>query len=143
MSDCIFCKIISGDIPATKVYEDAGFLAFLDIHPVSPGHTLVIPKQHYDRFETTPPEVVAELYKLLRSIAVSIAAGAGADAFNLGVNNGPAAGQVIFHTHVHVIPRKPKDGLESWGSRDYEGTEMDEVAKKIRAAIKQSAASRE
>jgi len=134
--DCIFCKIISGDIPATKVYEDQDFLAFLDIHPVSPGHTLVIPKVHFDRFESTPPEVVGGIYKLVQQLVLGVVAGSGADGYNLGLNSGPAAGQVVFHTHVHIIPRKSKDGLELWGSKDYEGNAMDEVAKKIRAAIK-------
>jgi len=136
MSDCIFCKIIAGQIPATKVYEDENFLAFLDIHPVSAGHTLVIPKSHFDKFDVTPSEVVAELYKLVHKLAPAITSGVGGQGYNLGLNNGSVAGQVIFHTHVHIIPRKPKDGLALWGAKDYEGNQMDEVAKRVRAAIK-------
>lgn len=136
MTDCIFCKIVSGEIPAAKVYEDTEFLAFLDIHPVSQGHTLVIPKTHFERFESTPENVVGKMYQLVRRLAPAVAQAVGTDAFNLGLNNGPAAGQIIFHTHVHIIPRKNKDGLEMWGSKDYEGNEMDELVKKIRATIK-------
>ena len=136
MTDCIFCKIISGNIPATKVYEDADYVAFLDLHPTQPGHTLVIPKVHYDRFESTPPEVVGTLFRLVRQLAPGVASAMAAPGFNISVNNGPSAGQVIFHTHVHIIPRQAKDGLVSWGHRDYQGSEMDEAAKKIRAALK-------
>lgn len=134
--DCIFCKIINNEIPSVKVYEDEEFLAFLDIHPVSPGHTLVIPKVHHDRFDNTPEEVAGNLFKLVKRIAPGVMNGSSADGYNLGLNNGSAAGQVIFHIHVHIIPRRAKDGLELWRSHDYEGNEMEEIAKKIRAAIK-------
>ncbi len=136
MPDCIFCKIVENHIPAVKVYEDQDFVAFLDIQPVNPGHTLVIPKAHYDRFELTPPEVVGKLYQLVQKLAPAVMQATGAAGFNLGLNSGPAAGQVIFHTHVHLIPRKPKDGLQLWAAKDYQGNEMDETAKRIRAAVK-------
>jgi histidine triad (HIT) family protein len=136
MDDCVFCKIVSGEIPSMKVYEDAEFVAFLDLHPVSSGHTLVIPKAHYDKFEATPEDVVGKLYQLVRRLAPAVTRGAAAEAFNLGLNSGSAAAQVIFHTHVHIIPRWPKDGLAMWPNQDYVGNEMDEVAKKIRAAVK-------
>lgn len=136
MDECIFCKIINSSIPSVKVYEDADFLAFLDIHPVSPGHTLVIPKAHSDKLEDTPDEVVGRLYQLVKKLAKAVMIGTEATAYNLGLNNGVAAGQVVWHTHVHIIPRRKDDGLEPWGSHDYQGNEMDEIAKKIRAAIK-------
>ncbi len=135
--DCVFCKIVNNIIPSSKVYEDQEFLAFLDIHPVSYGHTLVIPKAHFDRFDLTPPEVIGRLYTVVRKIALGIMKGVAADGYNLGLNNGSSAGQVIFHTHVHVIPRKNKDGLELWPAQEYEGNQMDEIAKKIRASIKE------
>jgi diadenosine tetraphosphate (Ap4A) HIT family hydrolase len=97
---------------------------------------LVIPKSHYDRFELTPPEVVGKLYQVVHKLAPAVVRATGAAGFNLGLNSGPAAGQIIFHTHVHIIPRVPHDGLEPWGSKDYQGSEMDEVAKRIRAALK-------
>ena len=94
--DCIFCKIITGELPATKVYEDNDCLAFLDIYPVNPGHTLLIPKQHYDDLLSTPSEVVGKLYQAAQKVARGVMVGLGADAFNLGLNNGRAAGQVVF-----------------------------------------------
>ncbi|HAO81602.1 MAG TPA: HIT family protein [Candidatus Veblenbacteria bacterium] len=138
MNDCIFCKIVGGQIPATKVYEDNDFVAFLDIHPVSYGHTLVIPKEHFDKLENTPEETVVKLYKLIRRLAPAVVAGSEAEGYNLGLNSGAVAGQVIFHTHVHIIPRRKNDGLELWGEKEYQGNMMDEIAKKIRAAIKQA-----
>ncbi|KKS80920.1 MAG: Histidine triad (HIT) protein [Parcubacteria group bacterium GW2011_GWD2_43_10] len=130
MNDCIFCKIVGGQIPATKVYEDNDFVAFLDIHPVSYGHTLVIPKEHFDKLENTPEETVVKLYKLIRRLAPAVVAGSEAEGYNLGLNSGAVAGQ--------IIPRRKNDGLELWGEKEYQGNMMDEIAKKIRAAIKQA-----
>lgn len=138
MPDCIFCKIVSNEIPATKVYEDADCVAFLDIHPTQPGHTLLIPKTHFSTFDATPPEVVAKLFAVASVLAPSVAQALEAPGFNVSVNNGAVAGQIIFHTHVHIIPRKPNDGLTPWGQREYAGNEREETAKRIRAAIKSS-----
>lgn len=136
MDECIFCKIASGAIQAIKVYEDADFVAFLDIHPAAPGHTLLIPKVHYEKFELTPPEVVGELLRAAHKLAPAVAQGVGAPGFNVSVNNGPAAGQVIFHTHVHIIPRKFDDGLAMWGHRDYASqAEAQQLAQKIRSFV--------
>lgn len=140
MPDCIFCKIVAGQIPATKVYEDSEFVAFLDIAPVNPGHTLVIPKAHYDRFDTMPPEEAAKLFACVRKLAPGIVKGVGADSYNLGVNSGPAAGQVVFHTHVHVVPRLPKDGYRLWAGAPYQSeAAREQVAQKIRLALKSGA----
>jgi len=132
MSDCIFCKIVAGEIPCTKVYEDSEFLAFLDIKPVNPGHVLVIPKQHYNDFVSMPAEQAAKLYTVVHKIAPGIIAAVGARAFNLGLNNGAEAGQIIFHTHVHIMPRQLKDGLVLWPQREYTEGERDIVAEKIK-----------
>ncbi len=136
MSDCIFCKIAAGDIQAAKVYEDAEVVAFLDQHPTQPGHTLVIPKAHYDRLDTTPPELVAKLFQVVRALAPGVTQAMAAQGFNVSVNTGLAAGQIIFHTHVHIVPRTKGDGLLPWGHRDYQGSEQEETAKKIRLALK-------
>ena len=138
MSDCIFCKIITNEIPATKVYEDADFVAFLALPATQPGHTLVIPKVHCDRFESTPPEVVAKLFQVVHQVAPGVVKATEAEGYNITVNSGLAAGQSIFHTHVHIIPRTKGDGLAPWGHKDYVGNEGDEVAKKIRLALKSS-----
>ena len=133
--DCIFCKIVRGEISSSKVYEDENFLAFLDIHPVRPGHTLVIPKQHYDDLLTTPPSVVSDLYQIVQKISAGVVKGVGAEGFNLGLNNGRAAGQIIFHTHVHIIPRVAKDGLEMWGQHEYNENQIAEVAISIKQSL--------
>ncbi len=115
MSDCIFCKIIKGEIPCHKVYEDDSVIAFLDIHPVSYGHTLVVPKSHYADFLNTPPEVIADLMAVVQKIAPAILEATKNEAFNIGINTGKLAGQVIFHTHIHIMPRSVNDGLTMWG----------------------------
>ncbi len=137
MDICIFCKIVLGEIQSVKVYEDAEFLAFLDNGPVSPGHTLLIPKNHFDRFDLTPPELVGRLYQLVRTVAPAIARAMGADGFNASLNNGRAAGQIVFHTHVHIIPRKAKDGLAAWPRLDGP-VELDQLGQVIRAALKEA-----
>lgn len=135
MPDCIFCKIALGEIPATKIYEDEEFLAFLDIKPVQPGHTLVIPKKHYDNLLTTPREVVGRLYQVVHKLAPAVVTGAAAAGFNLGLNNGSVAGQIVYHTHVHIIPRTAQDGLELWGQTDYLPGQMSKVAEQIKSAL--------
>lgn len=114
MSDCIFCKIIAREIPSEIVFEDAQTLVFMNIHPVMPGHVLVIPKRHAMNFVETPVEDVQAVMVTAQKVAPAILAAVGATDFNFSTNNGPAAGQVIFHTHFHLIPRQPKDGHEHW-----------------------------
>ena len=135
MGDCIFCKIIRGELPATKVYEDEQCVAFLDIHPTAPGHTLVVPKTHGEDLLGCAPEAAASMIKAAQKIAPAIAKATGAEGFNLGVNNGRAAGQIIFHLHMHIIPRRSDDGLKSWGHRDYAEGEMVRIADQIRARL--------
>ncbi|KAB2003791.1 hypothetical protein ERO13_D11G147600v2 [Gossypium hirsutum] len=109
--DCVFCQIIRGDSPAFKLYEDDMCLCILDTRPLSPGHSLIIPKSHFPSLDTTPPSVVAAMCSKVPFISNAIIKVTGADSFNLLVNNGVAAGQVIFHTHIHIIPRKAGDCL--------------------------------
>ena len=133
--ECIFCKIVSGEIPAAKVYEDGEMLAFLDHNPINPGHTLLIPKEHYDNLAETPPEVAANLMRAVPDLAKAIMKAVGAPAFNLGVNNGKEAHQVVFHTHLHIMPRHEGDGYEHWKGSPYQNEEkMNEVADAIRQA---------
>jgi len=136
MSDCIFCKIALNDIPAVKVYEDSEFLAFLDIKPVRPGHTLVISKAHYDRFDVAPPEAAGQLWQVVQKVATAIVRATQAQGYNATINNGRAAGQVVDHVHVHVIPRMAKDGLSLWPQGEYQGGEDEQVAQAIRQALK-------
>lgn len=131
--ECIFCKIVKGELPCAKIYEDDRILAFLDISPVNKGHILVIAKEHYDNSLETPDELLAEIAKVVKKIAFAQKEALGAAGVNFGINNGAAAGQVIFHTHWHVIPRFKDDGLKLWGSKEYESDkERDETAEKIK-----------
>jgi histidine triad (HIT) family protein len=129
--DCIFCKIIKGDIPANKVYEDKEFLAFLDIKPISQGHTLVIPKVHCKNILDFPKSEETDLLEFIKKVAAAVVKATNADGFNLGMNNGKAAGQVIHHAHFHIIPRFDHDGLHSWPNKDTTKEELEQVQKKI------------
>lgn len=133
--DCIFCKIVAGSMPANKVYEDDAVIAFLDIAPIASGHTLVVSKPHYPNLVATPAAVVQSIMRAVQKIAPALAAATGTPDFNLGVNNGPAAGQVVMHTHVHLIPRRTGDGLKSWPDGTYGPAEAAALAAKIAAAV--------
>ncbi len=110
MPDCIFCKIIAGQIPCHKLYEDDTVLAFLDIGPLSRGHCLVIPKAHYATLDETPPQVVAACASVLPRLGQAVVAVTGAAGWNVLQNNGAVAGQEVGHVHFHVIPRNKDDG---------------------------------
>ena len=134
MQDCIFCKIVKGEIPSAKIYEDEKTLAFLDIAPVNIGHTLVIPKEHFRSIYEIPENLLAETMKTAKKISGVIKNTS--DGVNVTINNGGAAGQIIFHFHVHVIPRLASDGFGPWhGRRPYKEGEMQEVARKISSQI--------
>ena len=133
MDDCIFCKIVKGKIPSTKVYEDENTLAFLDIKPINIGHTLVIPKKHFKNIYETPDDVLSELIRVSKKLSIALKKSLSADGINVTMNNDPASGQIIFHTHIHVIPRMKNDGFGVWhGKRDYGEGEKEEVAGKIK-----------
>ncbi|MBI4393221.1 MAG: HIT family protein [Euryarchaeota archaeon] len=110
MPDCIFCKIAKGDIPSVKVHEDEHSFAFLDIDPLTVGHTLVIPKKHYDRLEAMPQTESNRLWATIARLVPAVQEGAGATSSNIAFNNGPEAGQEVAHVHCHVIPRRKGDG---------------------------------
>jgi len=132
MTDCIFCKIIKGEIPCSKVYEDKNVLAFLDISPVNKGHALVIPKKHYADFLDMPDEAVKQIFTAAKRIANAIMKGTGAAGFNLGMNNRKAAGQLVFHAHLHIITRFEGDGLRHWPGKKYGEGEAEETAGNIK-----------
>ena len=136
MDNCIFCKIVKGEIPCTKIYEDEDLLAFLDIAPVNIGHSLVVPKEHYVNIYETPEEMVAKMMKAAKKISYAIKDGLGADGINVTMNNDSAAGQVVLHSHIHIIPRITNDGFGLWhGKRPYEDGEKETVAQKIISSI--------
>ena len=129
--DCLFCKIVKGEIPSAKIYEDDYVYAFLDIGPVNKGHTLVIPKQHYETFLDIPDDIVSKLAVALKKIADAVMKGVDADGFNIGMNNYEAAGQVVKHAHFHIMPRFRGDGLKLWPQGSYSDGEMEAVRQKI------------
>ena len=132
-NNCIFCKMVAGEIPVTKVYEDQDVLAFLDIGPVSDGHTLLIPKRHYEKLDDCPVEFLGKFTCRLGELAKAIVSGMGSDGYNVLCNNGRAAGQLVGHVHFHIIPRNAGDGVfRRWASYEYEQGKAEDVAEKIR-----------
>ncbi|MBN2368232.1 HIT family protein [Candidatus Woesearchaeota archaeon] len=133
--NCIFCKIINGQIPSTKIYENDYVYAFLDIMPVNKGHTLVVPKKHSKNLLEDDVEDLKHCVEAVQKIAPAIVRAVEADGFNLGVNTNKAAGQAVFHTHFHIIPRHEEDGLRPWPQRKYDEGEIDPVKEKIIKAL--------
>ena len=111
MDSCIFCKIVAGEIPCSKVYEDDDFLAFLDIRPINRGHVLLIPKVHAVRLTDLDDRILARELPVARRIAEAVLTATGRTDFNLLNTNGPASGQEVFHHHLHIIPRAAGDGM--------------------------------
>ena len=131
--DCVFCKIVAGEIPATKIYEDDVVLAFLDIGPISDGHTLVISKQHVEKLHECSAELLGQIGSHLGKIAKAVASGMNSEGYNVLCNNGRAAGQLVDHLHFHIIPRNSGDGVfRRWPSYEYPEGKIGEIAGRIR-----------
>ena len=135
----IFEQIIDGDIPADIVHETDEVAAFLDANPLAPGHTLVVPKEPYERLRETPPELSTAVFNAVRTLTPAIEDAVDADATTIGINDGSEAGQEVPHLHVHIIPRFDGDGggplhaiMGSAGSADDNG----EIAEEITARLK-------
>ena len=107
--DCIFCQIVKKKIPSKNIFEDERYLAFLDIFPISNGHTIIVPKKHYRNLEDIPEQELAEVIKIVKKIAVLIHKKLKIDGYNVLQNNFESAGQEINHFHVHIIPRDKND----------------------------------
>lgn len=135
MERTIFEKIIAREIPANIIYEDEDTLAFLDIAPNNPGHTIVIPKVHARNLLDISEESWFAVMRTVRKLAPIIKEAVGADGINLAMNNESAAGQVVFHAHVHIIPRHEGDGFTHFPQGKYEEGEADAIAAKLRAAL--------
>ena len=136
MSDCIFCKIAAGEIPSVRVYEDERCLAFMDIGPISPGHTLLIPKAHYETIHQMPPDEAAHLARRIPALAAAVRKAVGAEGINILQNNGRCSGQEVFHVHVHLIPRWPGDGLGfRWPAKKADPETLEEQAEAIRRGL--------
>jgi len=118
--DCVFCKIVAGDIPCHIVFQSRDTLAFLDIGPLADGHVLLVPQDHYETIIDLSPEMAAELAKTLRWLGKALLTVTGARGFNVLQNNGAVAGQVVNHVHFHLIPRFEGDGLGyRWNAGSY------------------------
>jgi len=113
ITDCIFCKIAAGDIPSQKIYESDQALAFLDIHPLSDGHAVVISKTHAADITELPDAEIGPLFTAVKEVTALLATKLRVGHFTIGINHGEAAGQMVPHLHVHIIPRSPGDGGES------------------------------
>ncbi|MGA3191564.1 MAG: HIT family protein [Candidatus Bathyarchaeia archaeon] len=137
MEDCVFCRIGRKEEHASFVYEDKDVVAFLDSRPVNEGHTLVVPRKHYEDIFEVPEEEVANLFKIVKKVAYGISNSEKADGISIVQNNGEAAHQIVFHFHVHIIPRY--EGQDSHRPREtVEQNELDRVAAKIRKFLDQS-----
>lgn len=136
MTDCIFCKIIDGDIPCAKLLETDKVLSFMDINPVNPGHALVIPKRHADTLLELTQEELHSIIFVTRRVAGAVTETVDADGFNVLQNNGECAGQVVRHVHFHVIPRKVDDGFKfGWRQLEYKESELEDLTKRIRGRL--------
>ncbi len=135
MPDCIFCRIASQAAPAVRILETPGILAFLDLAPVHYGHTLVIPKAHYQNLLDLPDELWLEMGQACRRVARALRTSLAAQGFNLGMNNGAAAGQVVFHAHIHMIPRYLTDGLRLFPQQSYRPGDLEKTGEQLREAL--------
>lgn len=135
-ADCLFCKIVTGEIPCAKVYEDGQVLAFLDIAPVAPGHVLVIPKAHHADLFALPDSLGVALLAAQKRVGRAVMAALGASGLNVQQNNAASAGQMVFHAHYHLIPRREGDGLRLWPGTPYaDAAGMAAVAEAVREAL--------
>lgn len=133
--NCIFCKIIAGEIPSEKIYEDQDVMAFMDIRPVSRGHALVVPKNHTSDFLVTKEEALAILIPKVKKIAKALMKAVNAQGMNITTNTGEAAGQSVFHLHFHLIPRFSGDNLPPWPHHETAAEMRVELAEKIRKLL--------
>lgn len=134
--DCIFCKIANGEIPSDTVYEDEMFRAILDLSPAVKGHTLIIPKEHYDDLTDADDAVLGEALKTARRIGIGMTKALKCDGFNLVQNNGEAAGQTVRHLHFHVIPRYAGgEKIAGWPQLKSDPAEQKQIAAAIAAEL--------
>ncbi len=136
MEDCIFCKIAAHIIPAEILYEDDHTISFLDIQPMNDGHALIIPKTHSQDILSMPEETWLQVTATVHKVAQAVEKVLSPDGINIVMNNRPAAGQVVFHAHVHIVPRKQDDGhLKAAYKKKLDDSEAAELGKSIRDAL--------
>ena len=139
MADCVFCSILKGQLPASFVHEDDTSVAFLDVHPIHAGHTLVIPREHYADAASCPPELAGHLFEVSTRLGPAVVRATDAHGFNVWTANGREAGQDVFHLHLHILPRYRED---TFGLRFPKGypkearrTDLDAMAGRVREML--------
>ncbi len=134
--DCVFCKIIKGDIPSATIYENEEFKVILDRFPSNLGHVLVLPKQHIENIFEMPEQIAAEIFKLVTKVAPIVKEQLNCDGINIIQNNGEAAGQSVPHFHIHIIPRHKKDGLlKLWKPTEPTDEQIEQMKQKLSKAF--------
>lgn len=134
--DCIFCKIVAGEIPCFKLYEDELTLAFMDINPANEGHALTIPKEHWEDVHAIPPDLIAATIQTVKKIAGVVNKSLKPDGINLVQANGKGAAQSVLHFHMHILPRRIGDELKlNWGLRAGDMEAIKEVSERIKKNI--------
>ena len=135
MQDCIFCKIAGKEVPAEIVFESDSAVAFLDIRPINLGHTLVVPKQHFANILDAPEGAMEGMISAARQIAPALMNSVNADGISIEMSSNAAAGQVIMHAHLHIIPRFKDDGLQHWPNKDIPSADLKTIAIEIRKKL--------
>lgn len=136
-NNCIFCKIIAGEIPSATIYEDGEFKVIMDISPAAKGHAIILPKQHCVDLYELDDATASKALLVARKVATAMKAELNCDGLNLLQNNGTAAGQTVFHFHIHLIPRYESDQVNmNWTQGSYEDGEAATIAKAIAARIR-------
>ncbi|MCR5395965.1 MAG: HIT family protein [Lachnospiraceae bacterium] len=126
--DCIFCKLANGEIPTNSIYEDEDFKVILDASPATKGHALILPKEHFDNIYEVDDSIAAKIFPLAKKLATAMTKKLGCDGFNILQNNGEAAGQTVFHLHVHLLPRyKDEKAILEWDHLEFSDEEMAEI----------------
>jgi len=134
--NCIFCKIVAGQIPCFKLHDDAHTLAFMDINPGNPGHALAIAKEHWENFAAMPPALLGPVLATAQRVVKAVESALKPDGINLLQANGPGAAQSVFHFHVHILPRRTGDELKmNWGHKPGDMAAIKTNYEKIRAAM--------
>jgi histidine triad (HIT) family protein len=135
--DCIFCKLANGVFPTNSIYEDDDFNVILDASPANRGHALILPKQHFENLLEADEDVLAKVMPLAKKIATAVKKVTGCDGVNIVQNNGPAAGQTVFHLHIHVVPRFNDDFEFEWAHKSFSDEEQAATAAEIAAVLKE------
>ncbi|MBX9942482.1 MAG: HIT family protein [Reyranella sp.] len=134
--DCIFCKIVAGQIPCLKLLEDADTIAFMDINPVNPGHALAVAKGHWPTVDVIPAEVLAAVARTAQRVARAVVAELKPHGVNLLQANGAGAGQSVPHLHIHIMPRRPNDAVAlNWDYKPGDRAEIEAIYRRLKAAL--------